>query len=71
MKSIIKEDTCKKLYGVTKPLYLETDASVVGLRASLLQARDGMSLHRDEAPDNSIFRPIALANKSLSATKKR
>ena len=39
-KSLIKEDVCMKLYDETKPLYLETDASRIGLGATVLQTRD-------------------------------
>ena len=34
-KSIIKEEACMKFYDETKPLNIETDASRVGLGASL------------------------------------
>ena len=33
----VKEDMCVKYYDVRKPLYLETDASGVGLSPALLQ----------------------------------
>ena len=33
-KSIIKEDACMIFYDETKPLYIETDVSGVGLTAS-------------------------------------
>ena len=36
-KLLIKEDVCKKFYDETKPLYLETDVSGIGLSATLLQ----------------------------------
>ena len=39
VKSTIKEDVCMKFYDETKPLYVETDASGVGLGAPLLQTR--------------------------------
>ena len=42
-KSLIKVNACMKFYGETKPLYLETDASTIGLSAALLQTRDGMT----------------------------
>ena len=71
MKLIIGEDNFMKFYDEMKPLYIETDASGVGLGASILQTREGMSCLRDEAPDNSILRPIIFIRKSLSAAEKR
>ena len=70
-KSITKEDACMKLYNETQPLYLETDASGVGLVTTLLQTRSGTSSPRDKAPDNRILRPIVFANKSLSNAKRK
>ena len=64
-KSIMKEGACMKFYDETKPLNLNTDVSGVGLRAGLLQTRNGISCPRDMAPDSNILRPIALANKSI------
>ena len=32
-----------KFYDETKPLYLETEASEIGLGATLLQTRDGIT----------------------------
>ena len=54
-KSSIKADACKKFYDETKPLYLETDASRIGLSAALLQTRDGTSFPKDSAPYNTIL----------------
>ena len=31
VESLIKDDVCMKFYSETKPLYLETDASGIGL----------------------------------------
>ena len=39
----------------SEQLYLETDASGAGLGAGLLEARDGMWLQKDKAPDNSAL----------------
>ena len=60
-----------KFYDKTKPLYLETDASRIGLGAALLQPIDGMTCPKDTAPNNTILRPIAFASKSLSSTEQR
>ena len=70
VKAIIK-DVCMKFYDETKPLYIETDASGVGLGAALLQTRGNTSCHRDEAPDNSINRPILFSSNSLNREEKR
>ena len=56
-------------YSARKPLYLETDASRIGLGAGLLQVRDNLICRYDEVQDNTMFWPIAFASKSLSSTK--
>ena len=71
LKSIIIADACMEFYNKTKPLYLETKASGVGLGANLLQTRKGTRCPRDIAPDSNILWPIESASKSLSSTKKR
>ena len=48
-----------KFYDDTKPLYLETDASRVGLEAVLLQLCKGTFCQKDMVPDNTILHPIA------------
>ena len=58
-------------YNEMKPLYVETAASGVGLRATLLQTRMGASSPRDEGPNNNILIPIAFMNKSLLAVEWR
>ena len=58
-----------KFHDVSRPLYLENDASEVSLRANVLQVRDGMNYGHDEVPDNATLCPIAFANKSLSSTE--
>ena len=53
-KEIIKEDACMKFYDETRPLYIATDASGVGLGAALLQTRGITSCHRDKVLGNCI-----------------
>ena len=60
-----------KFYDKTKPQYMETDASAVGLGTALLQTRSSTGCPRDEEPDNSILRHTTLAGKSLSSVEKR
>ena len=54
-KAIIKENVCMKFYDENKPLCIETDASVVGLGAALLQTRNNTSCPKDEAADNNLL----------------
>ena len=54
-----------KFYNDTKPLYLKTDTSRVGLGAALLQTWEGTTWQKDMVPDNTILHPIAFASKSL------
>ena len=42
-KNIIKQDAYIKFDDTSKPLYLKTDVSGIGLGAGLLQVRDGMN----------------------------
>ena len=59
-----------EIYDKTKLLYIEMDASGVGLEAILLQTRTNTNCPKDEAPDSSILRPIAFASKSLAGAGK-
>ena len=60
-----------KFYDGTKPLYLETDASGVGLGVALLQMHKGTACQKDVACNNTILCPIAFASKSLTDTEHR
>ena len=60
-----------KFFDEMKPLYMETDASRVGLGAAILQTREGTSCARDEVPDNNILRLIAFMSRNLSAVERR
>ena len=60
-----------KFIDETKPLYLETDTSGVGLEPGLLQTRSSTSCSRDKAPDNSILIPITFVSKSLLSAEEK
>ena len=60
-----------KFYNETLPLYLENNASGMGLGAALLQTRDGTKCPRDITLDSGIFRPIAFASESLTSMERR
>ena len=70
-KLLIQADVCMKFYNDTKLLYLETDASGVGLGATLLQLCNNTMCQKDMAPDNTILHPIAFASKSLTGAECR
>ena len=52
-RTIIKNDAYMKFYNEKELLYLETDASGVGLGAGVLQARHSLQLSQYEAPDKT------------------
>ena len=60
-----------KFYDDTQLLYLETDASIVGLGAALLQLCNNTACQRDMAPDNASLWPITFASKSLTGAEWR
>ena len=60
-----------KLYYKMKLLYLETDASRIGLGATILQKIMGTSCPRDQPPDNIILRPIAFLSKSMTRLQQK
>ena len=53
-----------KLYNAVRLLYLETDASDIGLGSGLLQVRDDMNSGHDKIPDNAILCPNTFASKT-------
>ena len=70
-KSLIKVDMCMKFYDNTKPLYLEIDASGVGLGVALLQMHKGTACQKDIVPNSTTLCPIAFASKSLRGAECR
>ena len=70
-KQLIKVDVYMKFYDDTKLLYLETDASEIGLGAVLLKLHDNTTCQKDMVPDNAILCPIAFASKSLTGAEQR
>ena len=58
-----------KVYDDSKYLYLETDASGVGLGTALLQTWEGTTCQKDKVPDNTTLHPLAFASKSLTITE--
>ena len=57
----IKFNMCMKFYDDTKPFYIKTEASGVGLGTALLQTQEGMTCQKD----NTILHPIPFSSKSL------
>ena len=70
-KSIIKADVYMKFYDNSKPLYLETGASGIGLGSALLQLHDKTVCQKGVAPQNIALCPIVFASKSLTGAEWR
>ena len=58
-------------YDKTRPLYLETDASCVGLGAGLLQIRGEMNCTQNVTPHSSILILNTFVNKILPCVETR
>ena len=70
-KSLIKADGCMKFSDDTKLLYLEMDATRIGLGAALLQLYDNTICQKGMEPGNIILHPIAFESKSLTGAEQR
>ena len=68
-KEIVNKYACMKFYDTSRLLYLETDASGIGLGARLLQVRHAMNCGHDEVPDNATLCPIVFASKYPLSTE--
>ena len=60
-----------KFYDETNPMYIEAYVSVAELWVALLKTRRNTSCPKDEDPDNSIFKSVAFASKSVTGAEKR
>ena len=60
-----------KFYDNSKPLYLKTDTSGVGLGTALLQTWDGTTCQKDMVLDNTILHPIEFASIHLTNAEHR
>ena len=60
-------DATMAFYNEKEQLYLWTDTSGVGFRASLLQVRDGVWFPRNKAPDDAILWLVAFLSNSLTS----
>ena len=58
---------CMKFYNVLRPLYLEIDASGIGLGTGFLQVKDGMNCGHNEIPGNAKLQSAAFTRKTLSS----
>ena len=54
-----------KFYDISRPLYLETDASGVSLGAGLQQVRKEMNCGCNDKPDNEILHPTVFVSRSI------
>ena len=68
-KKLIMKDAYMKFYDALKALYLETDASLIGLRAGLLRVREGMNCGHHEVTGNSTLCLIVFASRALSSVE--
>ena len=68
-KTIIKEVSWMKFYDETKVLYLEGDASGVGLEVRPLQIRDRMSCPKSKAQNNAILSHSVLPARTCQVLK--
>ena len=68
-KSVIKADVYMKFFNNSKPHYLDTDASGIGLEAALLQLCDNTVCQMGVPPHNITLCPIAFTSKGLTGVE--
>ena len=67
-RAIIKKDATTAFHKEKEHLYLERDASGMGLRATYLQMRGRMWFSINEACDNAALWPVVITSKSLTSS---
>ena len=58
----MKDPAIMKIYGEKELLYIQKDASGVGVGVGLLQVRDRKQLPQDKAPDNIVLHLMTFAS---------
>ena len=68
-KKLVSKDCCLRFYDSELPLYMEMDASKVGLGAALLQPQENYEYSDQDTPPTEDLRPVAYASKSLTSAE--
>ena len=68
-KKTVKQVACMRFYFTSKALYLEVDASGIGLRDRLLQVGEGMNCGHVVVPDNAALHQTSFICRILSSAE--